>query len=36
MSKDGTLGGPIRNHGDPQVVEYYLTCPDLYIADDYP
>ena len=35
MSVDGTLGGPQRGPQDPQVVEVFVTNPDLIYADKF-
>lgn len=35
-SKDGTLMGPRRSKDDPQVVDLYVTCNDLFYADQWP
>ena len=35
MSKDGTIGGPMRTSADPQPVPLYFSNPDITFADKY-
>ena len=35
MSKDGTIGGPMRTADEPQPVPVYLSNPDITFADKY-